>query len=37
MGITLQGSVMTSDESVAWHNVSSSITSEKDHYVVAVP
>jgi len=28
---------MTFDESVPWHKNSSSITSEKDHYVVAVP
>ena len=37
MGITPLRSVMTSDESVAWHKVSTSIQFENGHYVVAVP
>ena len=37
MGITPLRSVMTCDESVAWHKVSSSIQFENGHYVVAVP
>ena len=37
MGITPLTSVMTCDESVAWHKVSSSIQFENGHYVVAVP
>ena len=36
MGITPLRSVMTSDESFAWHKVSSSIQFESDQYVVAV-
>ena len=37
MGITPLRSVMTSDASVAWHKVSTSIQFENGHYVVAVP
>ena len=35
--ITSLRSVMTSDESVAWHKVSSSIKFKNDNYIVAVP
>ena len=37
MGIPPLRSVMTCDESVAWHKVISSIQFENGHYVVAVP
>ena len=36
-GITPLRSVMTSDESVAWHKVSTSIQLENGHYIVFVP
>ena len=37
MGITPLRSVMTCNESVAWHKVSTSIQFENGHYIVAVP